>query len=210
MTMMERFSTTARQAVVDAVEAARAEHAPALGEEHLLAGLLAQADSTAVRLLAASGCGPDQHAALLAECRDYRRRGGIGRAEAEALRGLGIEVDEIIDRVEEIWGEGALLEPVPLGSSGRRGRKRLLGSNPPWRPEAKKALETSLRQALDLRSKTIGSEHVLLGLLVSPGAAKEVLTGRGITSLHIRALIQTEPKPPAPPTRPPAPPTPPA
>ena len=189
MTMMERLSTTARQAVVDAVEAARADRAALVGEEHLLAGLLAQADSTAVRLLAASGLGPDQHPALLRECRDYRRRGGIGRAEAEALRGLGIEVDEIIDRVEEIWGEGALLAPVVPESGGRRGRKRVLGSHLSWRPEAKKALETSLRQALDLRSKTIGSEHLLLGLLVSPGAAKEVLTARGITSLHIRSLL---------------------
>jgi ATP-dependent Clp protease ATP-binding subunit ClpA len=191
MTMMERLTRTARQAVVGAVGAARAEGASTVGEEHLLAGLFGQADSTAVRLLAESGCGPDQYEAVLQECRDYRRRGGIGRAETEALRGLGIEVDQIIDRVEEIWGEGALLEPVPLDPSGRRGRRRGIGNHLPWRPESRKVLETSLRQALDLRSKSIGSEHVLLGLLVAPGAAKEVLTARGITSLHVRSLIRS-------------------
>lgn len=189
MTMMERFTTTARQAVVNAVEAARAAQAPAVGDEHLLAGLLEQPDSTAVRLLAEAGCGPDQHPALLAECRDYRRRGGIGRAEAEALRGLGIEVDEIIDRVEQVWGEGALSEPVPAGPANRRGRKRGVGSRLPWRPETRKALEISLRQALDLRSKSIGDEHLLLGLLITQGAVKEVLTARGITSLDIRARL---------------------
>jgi ATP-dependent Clp protease ATP-binding subunit ClpA len=201
MTMLDRFTTAARKAVKAAGDTARAAGAPAVGEEHLLGGVLDQPDCTAVALLARCGVGPDQHADVLAECRDYRRRGGIGRAEAEALRGLGIEVDEIIDRVEQIWGEGALVEPVPAEAAGRgrwkrgpaRGPQRpATGGRVPWRPESRRVLETALRQALDLGSRTVGSEHLLLGLLLREGVAREVLTARGVTALHIRTLVQAD------------------
>ena len=187
MTMLERFTTAARKAVKDATVTALDTGAPGVAEEHLLAALLAQPDCTAVALLTGCGLGPEQHPQLLAECREFRRRGGIGRAEAEALRGLGIEVDEIIDRVEQIWGEGAL-EPASAPSGGRwkRGGPAL---RPLWRPEAKRALETALRQALDLGCKKIGSEHLLLGLLINEGVVREVLTAHGITPLQLRALL---------------------
>ena len=193
--MLERFTPPARQAVVDTQVTAMAAGAGTVGEEHLLEGLLRQPDCNAATLLVQCGCGPDDHAAVLQECRDFRRRGGIGRAEAEALRGLGIEVDEIIDRVEEIWGKDALLEAVPAEPAGRARRKRgaaVAGrSRLTWRTEAKRVLETSLRQALDLKSKTIGTEHILLALLIRDGVVREVLTARGITSLHVRSLIQS-------------------
>jgi len=105
---------------------------------------------------------------------------------------MGIEVDEIVDRVEQIWGEGALLEPVAPASAGRwkRGASvRAAVARPPWRTESKRALETALRQALDLGCKRIGSEHLLLGLLIRDGVVREVLTTRGLTPLKVRALI---------------------
>jgi ATP-dependent Clp protease ATP-binding subunit ClpA len=196
MTMFERFTPPARRATREAWTTATAAKAAEVAPEHVLAGLLAQPRCNAVELLARCGCGPDQHTEVLLECRDFRRRGGIGRAEAEALRGLGIEVDAIIDRVEEIWGEGALQEPVPPEPVGRMRRRRGQadrgrgGPRMPWGREAKRVLETSLRQALDLKSESIGSEHVLLGLLVREGAVREVLTARGVTPLQVRALIQ--------------------
>jgi ATP-dependent Clp protease ATP-binding subunit ClpA len=196
MTMFERFTQPARRATREAGTTAAAAKATEVAPEHVLAGLLSQPECNAAELLARCGCGPDQHAEVLLECRDYRRRGGIGRAEAEALRGLGIQVDEIIDRVEEIWGEGALQEPAPLEPVGRMRRRRgqtgrsTVGNRMPWGVEAKGVLEASLRQALDLKSTSIGSEHLLLALLIREGAVREVLTGRGITPLHVRALIQ--------------------
>ena len=179
MTMMERFTDAARRAVRSAHGIARMEGAPAVGEEHVLAALLAQRDCTAVALLTGCGLGRERHQQLLGECREFRRRGGIGRAEAEALRSLGIEVDEIVDRVEQIWGEGALQEPVPAPA-----RPRL-----PWRPETKRMLETALRQALDLGCKHVGTEHLLLGLLIRDGVVREILTAHAITPLQLRALL---------------------
>jgi ATP-dependent Clp protease ATP-binding subunit ClpA len=203
MTMLERFTEAARASVKDAWKIAADAGSPGVGEEHLLGALLAQPDCTAVAALTGLGLGPDQHRALLDECRDFRRRGGIGRADAEALRGLGIEVDEIIDRVEQIWGEGALLEPVAAQATGRGRWKRgtpAASSGPgrlPWRPESKRVLETALRQALDLGSKRVGSEHLLLGLLIREGVVREVLTARGITALRVRALIPPNAEPSA-------------
>jgi len=202
MTMLERFTEPARAAVKDAWKIAAAAGAPGVGEEHLLGALLAQSDCTAVALLTGCGLGPDQHQAVLEECRDFRRRGGIGRAEAEALRGLGIEVDEIIDRVEQIWGEGALLEPVAAQATSRGRWKRGMpaasaGGRLPWRQETKQVLETALRQALDLGCKRVGSEHLLLGLLIREGVVREVLTAREITVLRVRALIPPKVEPTA-------------
>lgn len=193
--MLERFTPRARQSVKGAVETARSGGAPAVGEEHLLAALLAQSDSTAVALLTRSGLGPDRHAELLADCREIRRRGGIGREDAEALRGLGIEVDRIIDRVEEIWGENALLEPVPSAPAGR-GRWRRTAADPrrlPWRPEVRHVLEAAVREAQERRAGTIGTAHLLLALLTTHGVTRDVLTAHGLTPLALRALLQSGP-----------------
>ena len=193
--MLERFTPRARMSVKDAVDTARSGGAPAVGEEHLLAALLAQPDSTAVALLTRAGLGPDRHAELLAECREIRRRGGIGREDAEALRGLGIEVDRIIDRVEEIWGENALLEPVPAQPSGR-GRWRRTPAAPnrlPWRPEVRKVLEAAVREAQDQRADAIGTGHLLLALVTAQGVTRDVLTAHGLTPLTLRALQRPEP-----------------
>ena len=201
MIMLERFTTAARKAVKDTGDLARADGSPAVAEEHLLGAVLAVSDCTAVALLAGCGVGPGQHPAVLAECRDFRRRGGIGRAEAEALRGLGIEVDRIIDRVEQIWGEGALLEPAAAEAGGRGRRKRggshdprahAAGGRLPWRPETRRILETALRQAVDLGSRNVGTEHILLGLLIREGCVRDVLTARGVTALRVRTLIQAD------------------
>ncbi len=191
MTMMERFTDAARRAVRSAHGIARMEGAPAVGEEHVLAALLAQRDCTAVALLTGCGLGRERHQQLLGECREFRRRGGIGRAEAEALRSLGIEVDEIVDRVEQIWGEGALQEPVPAPARNRWKRGTAAPARPrlPWRPETKRMLETALRQALDLGCKHVGTEHLLLGLLIRDGVVREILTAHAITPLQLRALL---------------------
>ena len=193
--MLERFTPRARRSVKDAVDTARSGGAPAVGEEHLLAALLAQPDSTAVALLTRSGLGPDRHAELLVECRGIRRRGGIGREDAEALRGLGIEVDRIIDRVEEVWGENALLEPVPDRPWGRGLRRRAPAApgRLPWRPEVRHVLEAAVREAQDQRADAIGTAHLLLALLTARGVTRDVLTAHGLTPLALRAQLRPGP-----------------
>lgn len=61
---------------------------------------------------------------------------------------------------------------------------------PPFTPRAKKALESSLREALQLGHNFISSEHLLLGLLRDPqSVAFEVITGFGTTPELVRRLL---------------------
>ena len=85
---------------------------------------------------------------------------------AKALESLGISLEAVRSQVEEIIGQG--------------------GSSPsghiPFTPRAKKVLELSLREALQLGHNYIGTEHILLGILddpQSPGA--QILAGQGVT-----------------------------
>jgi ATP-dependent Clp protease ATP-binding subunit ClpC len=73
----------------------------------------------------------------------------IGGVAAKTLESLGIGLDTVRQRVEEVIGRGP--EP-PTGHI-------------PFTPEAKKALELSLREANHLGHQYIGTEHFLLGLI---------------------------------------------
>ena len=120
--------------------AAYAEADGQVGAEQLLIGIAAT-PGRAREVLARHGATPD---ALRAAARPI---------DPEALAALGIDLDEIRRRAEASFGPGAL----------ERGRRR--GRRTRFTPEAKKALELSLREALRLGDREIGAEHVLLGLL---------------------------------------------
>jgi len=72
--------------------------------------------------------------------------GGIA---ARALESLGVTLDAARDQVREIIGEGQQSQQGHI----------------PFTPRAKKVLELSLREALNLGDDHIGTEHLLLGLL---------------------------------------------
>ena len=84
MMIAERFTKEAREAVKHAVKDAERVHAGEVGVEYLL---LAMLDSP---VLAGFDLPRDE---LETAFRDYRRKGGLTKADAEALRGLGIDVD---------------------------------------------------------------------------------------------------------------------
>jgi ATP-dependent Clp protease ATP-binding subunit ClpA len=177
--MFERFTPAARQVVVRAQKEARAFGHPWLGTEHLLLGVLAQPDAPGVRALTGLGVTLDTARAALSQ---VVGKGGPSESEsdAEALRTLGIDLDEVRRRVEASFGPGALDHPPR-----RHGRRRL-----PWRrgrcepadvtgplpfmPRAKRALERALREALALGDRHIGVEHLLLGLL-DPKVSRSVV-----------------------------------
>jgi ATP-dependent Clp protease ATP-binding subunit ClpA len=86
-------------------------------------------------------------------------------AAAQALAALGVTLDGARGQVERIVGRG---------SSGP------VSGHIPFTPGAKKALELSLREALQLGHNYIGTEHVLLGLLrTDDPVVGEVLVGLG-------------------------------
>ncbi|MFD5831725.1 Clp protease N-terminal domain-containing protein [Lentzea sp. NPDC060358] len=166
MMIAERFTKEAREAVKTAVAEAERVHAGEVGVEHLLLALLDAPVLAGFDL---------PRGELETAFRDYRRKGGLTKADAEALRGLGIDVEKVIDSVEQSLGAG-VLRPGP--------RRRWFGM--PLEADFKKALERSLREARDLGHNYLGSEHVVLALLQGRGIVAEVLTERGVTYGEIR------------------------
>ena len=93
---------------------------------------------------------------------------------ASALESLGISLEEARDRVEEIAGRG---QGAPAG--------HIL-----FTPRAKKVLEGSLREALQLGHTYIGTEHLLLSLLAEGDAIPaQVLAGRGVADALVRERV---------------------
>ena len=93
---------------------------------------------------------------------------------AKALESLGISLEAVRSQVEELIGQG--------------------GSSPsghiPFTPRAKKVLELSLREALQLGHNYIGPEHILLGLIrEGEGVAAQVLVKLGADLSRVRQQV---------------------
>ncbi|MFJ3582615.1 Clp protease N-terminal domain-containing protein [Streptomyces sp. NPDC090127] len=170
--MFERFTRGARAVVTGAVDRAREQGVQLVTEEHLLLALLDARGTKASFALRALGAA-DARVSLETALADARRRGGLSKADTEALAGLGIDVPEIVARVEEAHGPGALADD-------RRESARRAG-RPAFSRESKSVLERSLRICLGRREKTIGDEHLLLALTARPGVVAEALADHGVT-----------------------------
>ncbi|MYX16479.1 peptidase [Streptomyces sp. SID8374] len=182
--MFERFTHGARATVKGAVAQAERVGAGSVTEEHLLLALLEQEGSRASFALAALGLSA-RRASLDASFAEARRRGGLTKADTEALAGIGIDVDTVVGRVEGAHGEGAL-------AAGRSGRRWWSGHRP-FTPGAKTILEKSLRVALGRGDRFIGEEHLLLALTATPGTVADVLAEHGATHATVhRALYGPE------------------
>ncbi|MCX4845299.1 Clp protease N-terminal domain-containing protein [Streptomyces sp. NBC_00893] len=167
--MFERFTRNAREVVTGAVTHAERTDAASVSEEHLLLALLDRQEGRAAFAAASLGL-VDRRASVEAELATARRHGGLTRADTDALAGLGIDVTEIVARVEEAHGEGA------LDRARRRGARRR-----PFGRGAKGILTRSLRIAAGRGDRFIGDEHLLLALTACPGVAAEVLAAHGAT-----------------------------
>lgn len=167
----ERFTKEARQAVKDAIRNAERDEAGEMTPQHLLMALL---DNTPV-LAGFSLPREDLEAAF----RDARRKGGLSKTDVEALRSLGIDVDQIVDNVERSLGEGALVKKAP--------RKRWFGIS--IDDSVRKTLERSLVEARDLGHNYLGNEHIVLALLKDKGVVTEVLEWHGVHYSDVRKLV---------------------
>jgi len=93
---------------------------------------------------------------------------------AKALESLGISLEAVREKVEETIGPAG---SAPTGS-------------PPFTPRAKKVLELSLREALQLGHNYIGTEHMLLGLVrEGEGVAAQVLQSLGADLPRVRQQV---------------------
>ena len=93
---------------------------------------------------------------------------------AKSLESLGISLDSVREQVQEIIGQG---QQAPSGHI-------------PFTPRAKKVLELSLREALQLGHNYIGTEHILLGLIrEGEGVAAQVLVKLGADLNRVRQQV---------------------
>ena len=93
---------------------------------------------------------------------------------AKALESLGISLESVREQVQEIIGQG---QQAPSGHI-------------PFTPRAKKVLELSLREALQLGHNYIGTEHILLGLIrEGEGVAAQVLIKLGADLNRVRQQV---------------------
>ncbi|MEW2603915.1 MULTISPECIES: Clp protease N-terminal domain-containing protein [Streptomyces] len=181
--MFERFTKGARATVTGAVTHAERAGSDSVTEEHLLLSLLDQEGGRAAFAVAALGL-TDRRASIETALAEARRRGGLTKADTEALAGIGIDVGAIVARVEGEHGEGAL-------AGDRRSRRRWSGHRA-FTGGAKSILEKSLRIALGRRDRFIGEEHLLLALTARPGVVADVLADHGATYATVeRALYGT-------------------
>jgi ATP-dependent Clp protease ATP-binding subunit ClpC len=138
--MFERFTDRSRRVLVYAQEQARDLNDAFMGTEHILLGLILEADGVAAKVLSSAGVTYDAVREKLNEMRD------------------------------------AIADSVP--------------GSPPFTPQAKKVLELSLREALQLGHNYIGTEHILLGLVrEGEDVGAQILQDLGVELSQLRENI---------------------
>ncbi|SCK18562.1 Clp amino terminal domain-containing protein, pathogenicity island component [Streptomyces sp. WMMB 714] len=217
--MFERFTKPARLVVVGAQEEARSLGHDWVGTEHLLLAAVARhAEAPGAATLVRLGVTAGNCRAAVANVVSSGS-GSLGPEDAEALKALGIDLDEIRRRAENAFGDGALdaPRPQPGGAAGRRRlrfpRRRLPRSKGSlglpsevetpsghirFTQRAKKALELSLREAIARRDRHIGVEHIVLALLrgddkISAGLFQQL----GVSPGDMRDLVVADLRPAA-------------
>jgi ATP-dependent Clp protease ATP-binding subunit ClpC len=169
--MFERFTDRARKVVVLAQDEARQLSHAEIRTEHILLGILDEGHGMANRMIETAGIGAE-------------------RLRARLLDVPGVQPGEAAPAAPA--GPAAAAEPeVPASSKSRSVGERIREARArhiPFTGEAKKVLELSLREALDLGHNYIGTEHILLGLMAEgEGAAAQVLRELGADLDAMRA-----------------------
>jgi ATP-dependent Clp protease ATP-binding subunit ClpA len=192
--MFERFTTDARAIVVAAQEEARLLGHDFIGTEHVLLALLAYTDGAVARALAGDGVDAEFVRG------DIVRRVGphppdltaaaAEQEDAEALKAIGIDLDQVRKAIEANFGAGSLRLPRDTEQQKRRGlfgRFYVAGGHIPFTNRNKKVLELSLREALRLDQKFIAPEHIMLGLIrEGEGLGVQILHEKGVDLSKLR------------------------
>ena len=217
--MFERFTRSAREAVVGAQEEARELGHDWIGTEHLLLAVLRRPEQPGAATLVRLGVSAENCRAAVAGVVGGDDGDALGAEDAAALKSLGIDLEEIRRRAERAFGDGALDTPVSDPGESAPRRRRLLrrrrpqgggslgipsGTSPGPRGHirftgrAKKALELSLREAIARRERHIGVEHVVLALLRGDDKISQGMFQRlGVTPKTARELVLADLRPAA-------------
>jgi ATP-dependent Clp protease ATP-binding subunit ClpA len=213
--MFERFTGDARAAVAGAQEHARRLGHRYIGCEHLLLAV-ASAGGPAAAALREHGITPQAVETEIVRLVGLGQSASLFSAlDQEALAAVGIDLDAVRARIEAAFGPDAFARPAPAACRGnrpawpnrsmtrlrRRRRSRAaagldaaLGAYPtghlPFTPRAKKSLQRSVREALQLGQSYIGVEHLTLALLaMDQGAVPPILSALGASPATLRAAV---------------------
>lgn len=145
--MFEKFTKSARTVVEQATTCAQQATAGETRPEHLFQALLGDETCLAVRILSDAGAPSGQLRSELDRLR-MQYLDGLDADDAAALKSIGIDLDEVVQRIDRNLGGVAPGRRTPRFSRG-----------------SKKALELALREAIALHHRQIGTEHLLLGLV---------------------------------------------
>jgi ATP-dependent Clp protease ATP-binding subunit ClpA len=172
--MFERFTKDAREAVVQAQDEARTLGVARIAPEHVLLGAVRTPDTVAAQALSRVGV---SHATLLAAVRALPPHS----IDADALAGIGIDLESVRAQVESAFGPGAL----DAASTPTPGKGHL-----PFDPAAKKLLEVSLREAVRCKHRRIDSGHLLLAAVRLEGTgAFRALAAVGVGPAAVREAV---------------------
>jgi ATP-dependent Clp protease ATP-binding subunit ClpA len=102
-----------------------------------------------------------------------REGGGVA---ARVLKSLSVDLHEMQQTIEDTVKKGKAAETT--------------GPDLPYTSRGKRVLELAMREAMELRHDSVGTEHLLLGLLrEEKGIAAQVLTDAGLTLEAARSEI---------------------
>ena len=184
--MFERFLESARHVVEEAQAQALRMGQRQVRAEHLLLALASVDTGVAGHVLSDNGLTPHKiEAAISATIALESGDGPVTRADAEALKGIGIDLDEVLRKVEGTIGA----QSAAVTAGRRRG---FLGKHLPFSPDAKRAIVAGLTEAKQHGDGYISAGHLLLGVLSqSNSVAVELLDLVDTSAGDLRAQLLT-------------------
>jgi len=179
--MFERFTKSARTAVEAAYAQSREMGVPAIDVEQLFYAVVDNSDGRLRQLLDEHGLTAE---AVREELESFNQDTALGDLDADALKSIGIDLDAVRASLDATFGEGALDQEPPSSRSWfPKLRSRITDAG-------KKALELSLREAIRVKSREIGVEHLLLGILRAPNAKVTAIVERHVPILVLRQSVE--------------------
>jgi ATP-dependent Clp protease ATP-binding subunit ClpC len=172
--VFEKFTNLAKRSITLSQDEAVTLGHDYIGTEHILLGLVRVRQGLAGEILSEQGVTADQ---VRAETLRLLEAAGVsangGREATEALAAIGIDVEEIRRRADDTFGPGRFRFPRPA-----------------FTMRAKRVLELTLRESMELGHDEIGTEHLLLGLLAEgEGVGVAALGAVGVDSVALRTTV---------------------
>jgi ATP-dependent Clp protease ATP-binding subunit ClpA len=168
--MFERFTQNSRDVVISAQQLARQFGSVMIGTEHLLLAALHTSENSR---LALQQFGVTKESVTIAIGEPML----VSDADRQALASIGIDVDEITSRWQDVFDHVPLPHMESESNTPRRSFSPLWprrmtpqieaaeAKHRPFTPRAQRCVELSLREALRLKHHCIEPEHILLGIL---------------------------------------------